>query len=183
MRRRPWPPRRDAQAGYSLLEVLLTLAIIGAASTLVVAQLPAPEPTLAAEARTLAARLTLAGEEAVISGQPLGVDVDEAGYRFRRRVAGEWRAIADEPGFAPRAWPAGVTVEMTREGERVARARLRQLELTEDEADARASPVGRFDPTGAATALTVEISEGRRLYRIAVDVGGAVSLLAEGDGA
>jgi type II secretion system protein H len=177
---RPQNPTPKTQAGYTLLEALLALAVIGAASALVVANMPPPEPTLAAEARTLAARLTLAGEEAVVSGLAIGVDVDEAGYRFRRRVAGAWRAIEREPGLEPRAWPAGVSVETQREGAPVRRGRLAGLPRDET---APATPVGRFDPTGAATALTFELRDDAHAYRIAVDPAGAVTLVPLAGGA
>jgi general secretion pathway protein H len=171
-----------SQSGSTLLEVLLAVTIVAAGSAVVVANIPKPEPTLAREAQAFAARLSAAADEAVLSGLIVGVDVDEAGYGFRRRDAGAWRAIADAPALAPRVWASEVTVTVVREGVRFDRERLVDLGL---DAPSRAlgeseppAPVGRFDPTGSATALAVDLASPEGSWRIEVGADGAVSLSA-----
>jgi general secretion pathway protein H len=172
-------PGSKSQAGYTLLEFLLALAILGAASALVVVNMPPPDPTLEREARTFAARLVAASDEAVVTGLSVGVDIDDAGYAFRRRVAGQWRGIADDPALAPRAWPEGATALVVREGER-----LRRFPRAGFLSDERipAAPDLRFDPVGAATSFTLDLADAERGYRITVDPAGAVTLRASGEG-
>lgn len=176
---------RRAQAGSTLLEVLLAVTIVAAGSALVAANMPPPEPSLAREARTFAARLSTAADEAVISGRPIGVDVDATGYGFRRRDAGEWLPIADDPTLARRAWTSGVSVTVLREGARLDRGRLAGLDESSPRsafgAPAPAAPVGRFDPTGSATALTLDLRSADGAWRVAVGVDGAVSLTQVGE--
>jgi len=175
--------RRCTEAGFTLLEALLAVFILAGASALVAVNLPPPEPALAHEARTFAARLTVASEEAVVSGRPVGVVIDEAGYGFRRRVAGEWRPIADDPTLAPRAWPADAEVEISRDGARLDRARLAGLERGGEARETRTpAPSLRFDPEGAASGLTLTLHDAEGGYTVAVDAAGAVSLLADGEG-
>jgi general secretion pathway protein H len=164
---------------------MLALVILGAASALVAVNMPPPEPTLAREARVLAARLQAAGEEAVVSGTPVGVDLDAAGYRFRRRMARDWRPIADDPMLAPRTWPAGVRVEIIRDGARLDRSRLEGLESSDFagfEADALPPPALRFDAVGAATELALDLRDGSRAFRITVAANGEIALAALGPG-
>jgi type II secretion system protein H len=168
------PTTRTREAGHTLLEVLLALAIVGAASALVVTRLPAPEPELGRAAHGFAARLAAASEEAVVSGLPVGVSVDAEGYAFSRRVAGEWRAILDDPTLAPRRWPVGTAVVAAREGERLGGLRRDLLEPP--------APDLRFDPVGSATAFTLDLTDAERGYRVRVDAGGVVTFAAVGEG-
>lgn len=174
-----------AEAGSTLLEVLLAVTIVATGSAIVVANMPAPEPTLAREATVLAARLAAAADEAVISGQPIGLDVDAAGYGFRRRDAGAWRPIMDDPSLARRAWAAGVSASVVREGARLDRERLVDIGIDDKPSafteSAAAAPVGRFDPTGSATQLRLDLRSEDGVWRITVGVDGAVSVGEAGE--
>jgi general secretion pathway protein H len=151
----------------------MALVIVGAASSLVAINMPAPEPPLAAEARTLAARLTVAADEAIVSGRPVGVTLDETGYAFRRRVAGAWRAIDDDPTLAPRTWPEGADVETVRDGVRLT------APPSLGDAPRAAAPAVRFDPEGAATAIDIVLRDDREAFHVVVDHAGVVSIVAE----
>lgn len=169
-----------SERGATLVEVLLAVTVAAAGSALVVATLPAPEPGLAREARLLAARLATAADEAVISGRPIGVEIDEAGYAFRRRDAGEWRPIADDPSLAARAWPTDVAVSVALEGAGLDGARL--ADLPAQGFPAEAAPVGRFDPTGSASALSLRLEGPDGAWRVSVGVDGVVSLASAEEG-
>lgn len=179
-------PKAGSEAGSTLLEVLLAVTIVAAGSALVIANMPPPEPTLAREATTFAARLQAAADEAVISGQPIGLDVDATGYGFRRRDAGAWREIAGDRSLARRTWASDVAVTVVREGEQLGRKRLEDLGLEDRESafgeSGPADPVGRFDPTGSATALQLELRSADDAWRITVGVDGAVTLDDVGEG-
>jgi type II secretion system protein H len=177
-----------AQAGYTLLEVTLAITILAVASALVVVNMPRPAPTLEREARTLAARLQAAGQEAVVGGTPVGVDVDETGYRFRRRLAGAWRPIADDLTLHSQAWSEAVMVKVEREGSALDRSRLAGLEEpaagsyldTERSRDTKRrdpAPLLLFDSVGSATELSLDLSDakGGGGYHITVAADGAIS--------
>jgi len=55
--------------GFTLVELMVVIAIIGVAAGAVMLSMPDPRPTLAVEAERFAARLTLAREEAVGRGR------------------------------------------------------------------------------------------------------------------
>jgi len=93
--------------GYTLVELMVVLAIMALAATAVVLTIPGEERTVRNEADRLAARLAAARDVAVIEGRSVAVNFAPSGYGFERRIAGEWQRL---PGraFEQRNWPGNV---------------------------------------------------------------------------
>ena len=98
-------------AGFSLVELMVVLAIAGLAASSVVLSFSRGEGLARAEGQRLAARLGAARDAAVIGGQPMAVDVDPLGYAFSRRAGGVW-ATPGEASLQARAWPAGLAIRL-----------------------------------------------------------------------
>jgi len=98
-----------AEAGFSLVELMVALAIAGLAATAVILSLPATTATPAIAAQRLAVRLAAARDMAVIAGRPVAVTLDAAGYAFALRRDGAWVDPADRR-LRRQAWPAGVAL-------------------------------------------------------------------------
>lgn len=98
--------RREAN-GFTLVELMVVLAIMALAATTVVLTIPGEERSVRSEAERLAARLAGARDIAVIEGRSVAVNFAPSGYGFERRIAGEWQPL---PGraFAQRNWPSDV---------------------------------------------------------------------------
>jgi general secretion pathway protein H len=94
-------------SGFTLVELMVVLAILALAATAVVMTMPGEERGVRGEADRLAARLAAARDVAVIEGRSVAVHFAPSGYGFERRVEGAWQPL---PGraFAQRAWPQGV---------------------------------------------------------------------------
>lgn len=105
----PHHDRRDA--GFSLVELIVALAIAAMAATAVVMALPGGVAVPAQEAQRLALRLAAARDAAVIGGRPVAVTLDAAGYAFASNHDGAWRPLADRR-LARHAWPAGLVVRL-----------------------------------------------------------------------
>lgn len=90
--------------GFTLVELMVVLAIMALAATAVVLTMPGEERTVRSEADRLAARLAAARDVAVIEGRSVAVNFAPSGYGFERRMAGEWQPL---PGraFEQRNWP------------------------------------------------------------------------------
>ena len=143
--------RHARRAGFTLVELLMTVAIIGLAAGAVVLSVPDPRPSVSEDTERFAARLTRAREEAVLSNRPVAVEATAAGYGFSVFDGVEWSPLTDGP-FGPEAWSEGVSV-------------------------APAEPVRVvFDPTGAAEPATVTLSSDGRASRVAVDGAGEVAI-------
>lgn len=99
-------PGRRRRAGFTLVELMATVAVIGLAAGAVLVTAAPPQPPVTATAERLAMRLAEARAEAVLSGRAVAVTIDEDGYRFAVRQGREWTP-APRP-FAPVTWEEGV---------------------------------------------------------------------------
>ena len=98
---------RGSTRGMTLVEVMLVVFIIGLVSTLVVLTMPErPTPERRA-AQSLSALLYQAQDRAILTGQPIGLEVNETGYALSVWDGAEWTNI-----LSAKNWPSGVEVEM-----------------------------------------------------------------------
>ena len=98
---------RAHSAGFTLVELMVVLAILGLAAAAVVLTLPGDRAVLAREADRLAARIAAARDAAIIGSRPVAVVVRPSGYSFEQRCSSGWEAM---PGraFAAHQWDDGV---------------------------------------------------------------------------
>ncbi|MFN3930941.1 MAG: GspH/FimT family pseudopilin [Brevundimonas sp.] len=145
------PDRRLGRAGFTLVELLMTVAIIGLAAGAVVLAVPDPRPSVAQDAERFAARLSRAREEAVLTNRPVAVEATTAGYGFSVFDGAEWSPLSDGP-FGREPWSKGVSVSPT-EPVRVV-----------------------IDPTGVAEPASLTLSRDGRAARIEIDGAGEVTI-------
>jgi general secretion pathway protein H len=94
------------EGGFTLVELLIVLTIIGLMSAVVVLAMPDPRGSLTAEAERFAARAKAAQDMAVIEARGMAIRVTAAGYGFDRRDRSEWQPLSAKP-FAQQAWDEG----------------------------------------------------------------------------
>jgi type II secretion system protein H len=151
------------QTGFTLIEILVTIAVVAVLSTMLVfVASPSAATQARTEARRLAALLELAIGEARASGQSIAWAPVPGGYAFFRRAEdGAWVAIADDSVYRRRALPDGVllrdvTVEahLLRDGERIV-----------------------MTPYGLAGAIAATVSAGEASFTLRAGPLGRVSLV------
>lgn len=140
------------QAGFTLVELMVVVAIMGLMAAAVVLVAGDGRPSVALEAERFGARLLRAREEAVLTNRSIRVAVSTAGYEFRVQQGGGWTPLAEGP-FRQVAWAEGTSFV--------------------DETDA--AVVG-FDATGASTPAAFVLSRGDKATRVAVDGAGNVRI-------
>lgn len=95
--------RRSNQRGFSLIELLVVITIIGLLSTVVVLTMADPRGRISSDADRFAGRVRAARDAAIVSGRPMALWVSQTGYGFERRDAGRWQHI-DEGPLASKNW-------------------------------------------------------------------------------
>src|SRR5271169_192561 len=132
------------QGGFTLIELVVALAVIGLALVLIVGYKAPWSSGLGLEgtASELASGLRLARSQAIADNQPVAFSLDLAGHRYR--VGGE----------APRSLPARLSIALlTVDGER------------------RSTAIGdiRFNPDGSSTGGRITLADGSHRVAVGVD--------------
>lgn len=100
------PATSGVRNGFTLVELLIVLTIIGVMSAAVVLAIPDQRGSLVAEAERFAARAQAARQQAVLDARPTAIRLTAVGYGFDRRERKEWKPIERKP-FADQAWSEG----------------------------------------------------------------------------
>ena len=148
--------KAERRAGFTLVELMVVVTIIGLMSGLVVLSLPDSRPSLSMEAERFGARLLRAREEAVMSGRGVEVAVTPQGYDFTQSRSGERRPLTDGP-FGPERWEPDTEVSGGEESRRSSVA---------------------FDPTGSADPVEFALQRKGERTRVTVDSAGEVRVHA-----
>jgi len=99
------------QRGFTLLELMLTVLIIGLLAGSVSLALPdTAAQRLLRDARRLEAQIALAAEQAIFRNSDYGLLIEHHGYRFLRLEQNAWQEV--EPGSRLRAAPLDSETEL-----------------------------------------------------------------------
>jgi general secretion pathway protein H len=147
----PAPKLRNSERGFTLVELMVVIFIIGLASAAVVMTARAPDGGARIEAEQLAARIAALRDQAILQSRTMAIWIRPSGDGFETRSRGNWTPLSQAP-FATNNWQRGTSVEM---------GGVRQTRVT-------------FDSTGLpSTTATISIRRG--------DYVALVNLSATGD--
>lgn len=141
-------PSGLAEAGLSLVEVLVALSIVALATTIITLTLAGPPPR-ARESERLRATLEQTADRALVTGRPAAILVDGRTYTAAIWQDGSWRTL---PG-ASRTLPAGMTLTAPRE---------RQAGYSGQGDD---EPALIFDPLGHSGFAVIDLVRGGAVTR------------------
>lgn len=135
------PESNGSEQGFTLVELMVVIVIIGLAATAVVLAMPEPGGSLRGEAVRFAARAGAARDQAILESRTMAVQIGQGGYDVARRERGQWRTEVHYD------W----------------------AERTSPEIGGAASASIRFDATGLAEPALITLRRGER--RAAIEIG------------
>ena len=185
--------RPDAErAGFTLVELLVVLVVVGLMTGVVVLIMPDKISGAEADARRFAARLVLAAEESVISGDTIGVMITRDGYAFRRLYRGQWRAAGSNSPFGAKGrekdraidmrWGDGVLVLFERNGQPVVLAAGLPPDNNENAALNGLAPTLLLDPLGMVTPFRLVIHDDEGRFAVTAGPDGLIEVVNELEG-
>ena len=165
--RRGPPPRdklgEDFRNGFTLIELMVVLFIIGLVEGEVVLALPGDSAALSEDADRFAARVVAARDEAVVSARPIAVWIAPSGYGFDARQDRAWVPL-DARTLPSQDWKPGT---------------IARIEGDTDEGEQKPEDQGRarfwFDATGLPNrSVTVVLARGSNSDRVVISATGEV---------
>ncbi|WP_182466819.1 GspH/FimT family pseudopilin [Sphingomonas gilva] len=142
-----------SDSGFTLVELMVVVAIIGMAAGAVVMSMPSGDGAVRSAAEKLAARTTVARDLAIVDGRATILVVNSDGYTFAQRSGGVMRPL-EQRGLRQAALPEGM------------RAMLGN----------RSAGEVRFDPTGLADPATVMLTSGGTSATVRIAADGSVNV-------
>ncbi|HEX7874009.1 MAG TPA: GspH/FimT family pseudopilin [Sphingobium sp.] len=101
-------PKRSAENGFTLVELMVVLVIIGLMSGAVLLTMGDPRGGLSDDADRFAGRVRAARDRAVILARPVALWVSPTGYGFEERREGRWMPLDQKP-LTSTDWRSGTS--------------------------------------------------------------------------
>lgn len=99
------------ERGFTLVELMVVLFIIGVASAAVVMTARSTDRGARDEAEQLAARLAALRDQSILQSTPMAFSIRPSGYSFDVRSDGSWRPLQEKP-FARQEWARGTSASI-----------------------------------------------------------------------
>ncbi len=146
---------RTSEAGLSLIEILVAVSIMSVLAAAVIFSVQPGDAPLDVESERLSARLLFASDDAIATGQPVGVIIEDfgTGYSFHRYIDGRWWPIEDNPALRAHWLSDDVRLDV--------REAIFEQDADRDEAPPRV-PLFWFDPAGLTDPFTLRLQTSSR---------------------
>jgi general secretion pathway protein H len=175
--------RRHPAAGFTLLELMVVLVLIGIILTFAVLSLRGDKvaEAMERESQRLATLISLANDEAVLRGEELAIRFTETGYEFLVFSAAGWQQRADDNLLRPRTLPPGMLVRVEVDGDPPGLQRPAEDDDEEDRKKEVITPQVFILSSGEMTPFSAifEADQSRYRYHLGVSLFGESELEVE----
>jgi general secretion pathway protein H len=149
-----------AERGFSLVELMVVLFLMGLFAAAVTLAMPGEGGALRDEAQRFAARTVAARDEAIGGARPVALVVGGAGYYFERRIDAGWQPL-DPTRFGLVPWKEGTAASVTGGAEAGGLERQRLV----------------FDPVGLASSeARIRLTRGSNAFVVRIARDGSVAV-------
>ena len=150
-RRLSWPRPVPAGRGFTLIEILVVLVLVGIIYSLIVLSLNVlgDDRELQREARRMTSLLEMAGDEAELQGRDFGIEFLLQGYRFVEYdpLFERWGEVIGDDVLRARQLPEGFELDLFIEDRRIQLAE--QAANTESDKEEKSGPLlDKYAPHG-----------------------------------
>src|SRR3569832_1108504 len=114
--------RTQSAAGFTLLEVLVVILIIGVIISFAALPIHRADNSVEEETQRLAALIKLGSQKAVLQGREFAQEIEAERFFFVVFNGEQWQPLADDDILRPRTLPFDVVVDLKLEGEQLALA-------------------------------------------------------------
>ena len=145
--------RPHHEAGFTLVEILAVLIIIGVMSSVVILSIPTPKTALDKQAQLMVGTLNKMSQNSIINGRVSAAGFGRSGYTLYEFADDAWQEVTSD------TWGDSYRLKYKRIGA--------ELDLPK-----KAEPSVLFQPTGLSTPFELALSDKDNVY----------TLIGEGDG-
>ena len=149
--------------GFTLVEVLVTLVIMGLMTGAVIMNLPEGENPALVQGRKMATQLNMIAQSSMISRQSLGVRLRDGHMETVRYQQGEWQVVQDIPIDES----VFSTFDFIQNGAKIDLRRAAKTQI----------PLIRYDVTGLATPFELRLENGEGSFQLIGEIDGRVQLV------
>lgn len=172
---------RKAERGLTLVELLVVVAILALASSVVLLTAPPLRPKVRDDAERFAARLTMATDGAISSGESVRLSLNPAGYEFQRFDGEKWEAPGDNKMMARVPFDARTTiaadiVDAANDNAMALGVADDTPVITDEEKEDDNAYHLALDPLGVQTPLVVRFTSADGAWIVRLDEIGAISV-------
>ena len=146
------------ESGFTLVEILCVLVVIGLMSSVVILSMPQPKSSLDNQAELLTGQLNALAQDGLISGSVTAAGFSEDGYALYAFENSEWTERVSA------TWQGSYRMTLTRASAR--------LDLPK-----KADPIILFQPTGLSTPFEFTLSDRETKYVLMTSVDGQIELV------
>ncbi len=139
--------RGGPQSGFSLVEIMTVLVIIGLMSSAVILTMPTAKSSAEVQANDLVRQLNGLAEEGLLSNRITAMGVSHDGYALFRFKAGAWEVVKQTD------WPDDLVVTL-------------KMEESPIKLPAASTPLLVFEPTGISTSFVLILAGPEQSYRL-----------------
>lgn len=158
-----------SESGFTLVEILCVLVLLGLTAGLVVLNLPKPPPPFKTEVAGAASLMNLAARESVIDGKTRGLEITSSGLEILK-YDGEWVS----EGHRDFNYVYGLELTVERQSIDLTDRTRKKEKANKETSESELTPLIYFDATGNVTPFTISVQGEEETFTLAPNPRGRI---------